>query len=563
MLPEFLKSDSQLYKRDTNAITTWLANTANSNGYRVHTNDKETAGRLKGKARKEARAVASGEKKQSHLLRLRYFVPLATFIAAVKPQIQVPLFIAVTIHRVIELRRTVSRFMRFNANNADEESNASHLHFVAVLEQVRDILKPHMPTDLLDVSSLQIGSTDAGINPDTTSRNLFDILNLYETTEHAPESAGATSPSELIVEYEPEPEDKYDEACLAFMSLLKDVLHQREKVCELWHNYRIGNVSLGPTAIGTNEAIDICRRMEEDVAPIIKQQTSMVKFVEVAFLILCHLDGFDVDAVRCGKGPRFDTYDNSVCTMWNASRILHHFVCENRQDSLMVYDGSRGWYDETVDSDSSTNQQKYCREDRALTEILSDIKVFGIVSDKRTVEDEFTRCVHTLLDNKEEVALWQCFAAQVYLDILRELEGNLDLAWSEMAGTAAVIKSSLTSALEEPGDVRLVENWREMEESLKDLKLAASEWDTDPVDRYKADQGLPTEPNQFLRRHPLYCGVWVHEMRARFHEAGVSFASAFGYVHQTYQLYHALQQERLLGPFGYWVDMLTLSSMVS
>ncbi|KKY30395.1 hypothetical protein UCDDA912_g09664 [Diaporthe ampelina] len=577
MLPESLKNAFQLYKRDTNAIATWLANTANNNGHRVHTNNKETTGRLKGKERKEARAATSvddeagsGNKKQAYLLHLRDFVPLATLIAAVKPQVQVPLFMAVTIDRVIEVRRTVSRIMGSKEDNADEESNASHLHFVGVLEQVRDILKQRMQTDLLDLSSLQIGSTGAGTSPDTsftgehdggsTSRNPFDILNLYETTEQTPNSGEATSPSEVIVEYEPDPEDKYDEACLAFMSLLKAVLHQRQKVCELWHNYRIGNVFLGPAAIGTNEAIEICRRMEEDVASVIKKETSVVHLLKVVFTIMCQLDGQDLKVPGRGKTPNFDTYDNASLTMWNGSRILQQFVSGNRQDGPRVYNGSHGRYDETMDRESCTNRQKYDQDDGALSEILSDIRVFGIVSDKRTIEDEFTRGVHTLLDTNE-VTLWQCFAAQIYLDALHELEGKLDLAWSEMAGTAAVIKSSLASALEEPGDVRLVEYWRDIEKSLKELEFAASEWDTDPVARYKTEHGFESEPNQFLRRHPLYCGVWVHEMRTRFHEAGVNFASAFGYVHQTYQLYHALQQERLLGTFAYWMDMMTLLDM--
>lgn len=550
MLPESLKNAFQLYKRDTNAIATWLANTANNNGHSVHKNNKEP---------------------QAYLLRLRDFIPLATFIAAVKPQIHVPLFMSVTIDRVIEVRRTVSRIMGTKDDIADEESDASHLHFVGVLEQVRDILKQQMQIDGLDLSSLRIDSDYTGPNADTrptkeandksVSQNPFDILNLYDTNEQAPDSVEAVSPSNIIVEYEPESHDQYEEACLAFMSLLKAVLHQRQKVRELWHNYRVGNVFLGPAAIGTNEAIEICRRMEEDVASVINKGSSVSHLLKVVFTIMCQLEGQDPKLPR-SKGTHYDTYDIASLTMWNVSRILNQFLSDNSQDRVSVYNGSRGRYEETMDRASSTNKQRYKQDDMALTEILSDIRVFGIVSDQRTIEDEFTRGVYTLL-NTGKVTLWHCFAAQIYLDVLQELHGNLDLAWSEMAGTSAVIKSSLASALEEPGDVRLVENWRDKEESLKELKWAASEWDSDPIARYKTDHGFSAEPKQFLRRHPLYCGVWVHEMRTRFHEAGVNFASAFGYVHQTYQLYHAMQRERLLGAFAYWMDMMTLFETVS
>lgn len=563
MLPESLKNAFQLYKRDTNAIATWLTNTANNNGHPVNTNDKEPRGRLKGKARKEAKAailankqIGSGDdKKQPYLLHLRDFVPLATFIAAVRPRIQVPLFMAVTIDRVIEVRKTVSRIMGTKDSHTDQVSDASHLHFVGVLEQVRDILSQQTRIDTIDISSLHV---DAGTSPTKdeekkVSGNPFDILNLYETSEQVPESAETASHSKLVVEYEPEPADKYDEACLAFISLLRDVLQQRNAARELWHNYRIGNVCLGPAAIGTNEAIDICRRMEEEVAPMIRKETTVCHLMRVVFSVMCQLEN---------QGPDFDIFEIGSVLMTNVSRILEQFVMKNRQDHLRIYDGSRGWYDETIDVATSTHKQQHDQDYRALTEALSDIRVLGIVSDKRSIEDEFTRGVRTLLDTNE-VALWQCFAAQMYVDALSMLQGKLDHAWSEMAGTSAVIKSSLTAALDDPGDTRLVEYWRDTEESLKELRSTASEWDADRVARYKTEHGFDATPNRFLRRHPLYCGVWVHEMRTRFHEAGVNFASAFGYVHQTYQLYHALKQERLLGPFAYWMDLVCLFDMVS
>lgn len=576
MLPESLKNAFQLYKRDTNAIATWLANTANNNGHPVNTNDREPKGRLKGKARKEAKtaaAAANGEvsstsKKQTYLLHLRDFVPLATFIATVEPQIQVPLFMTVTIDRVIEVRRNVSRIMGTKEGNTNEESNAGHLHFVGVLEQVRDILSHEVRTDTIGFSSLQIDPKDAATRfseeeNEDASRNLFDVLDLYETSEQVPDSAETDSHTELIVEYEPESREKYEDACLAFMSLLKAVLHQREQVRNVWYNYRIGNINLAPAAIGTNEAIEICRRMEEDVASVIKKDTSVMDLLHVVFGIMCELEGQDLKLpARRGKRLNFDTYENASMTMWHVGHILERFLQDDRRGINRIYNGSRGWYDEAADRVSSTNQQKFSQDERALIEILSDIRVFGIVSNKRTIEDEFTRGMQKLLDTNE-ITLWQCFAAQIYLDALDELHGNLDLAWSEMAGTGAVIKSSIASALEEPGDVRLVEFWRDTENSLKELKSAASEWDIDPIARYKTEHGFFAEPNQFLRRHPLYCGVWVHEMRTRFHEAGVNFASAFGYVHQTYQLYQALQREGLLGRFAYWMDMMSLFETVS
>lgn len=571
MLPESLKNAFQLYKRDTNAIATWLANTANNNGHRVYANGEETSGR-KGKAKNKPKATtspdeeaSSSDKKKRYLLPLRDFVPLATFIASVKPQIRVPLFMVVTIDRVIEVRRTVTRIMGTKEDDNTEESTVNHLHFVGVLEQVRNILSSSMPTNIPDISSLEIvsnantGATKEGKK--VTSRNPFDILDLYETTEQVDDLDGTDSPSDLIIEYEPEPQDLYHDACLAFVSLLKAVLYQRQKVRELWHNYKVGRVFLSPTAIGTNEAIDICRRMEEDVASVISKGASVVDLLSAVFTIMCQLEGQDLKIPGRRNPTNWDTYDVASLTMSHVGRILQNVASENRQGGLNVYNGSQGWYHRTTDRASSNNRQKYAQDKKALIEVISDIRILGIVSDKKTIEDEFTRGIHTLLNNNE-VTLWQCFAAQIYLDVLYDLQGSPDLAWSEMVGTSDMIRSSLGSALKNPGDVHLVEYWREMEESLMELKSAAAEWDNDPIARYKTERDVPAESTQFLRRHPLYCGVWVHEMRVRFHEAGVDFTSAFGYVHQTYQLYHALRQEKLLGTLAFWRDMESLFQMV-
>lgn len=570
MLPESLKNAFQLYKRDTNAIATWLATTANNNGHRVYGNGEDTSER-KGKAKKKLQAVtfaneeAGSSNKKRYLLPLRDFVPLATFIVSVRPQIRVPLFMVVTIDRVIEVRKTVTRIMGTKEVDDIEESTVNHLHFVGVLEQVRNILSSSMPKDMPDISSLEIVSNaNTGATKEVKkfiSRNPFDILDLYETTEQPDDLDGTDSPSDIIIEYEPEPQDLYHDACLAFVSLLRAVLYQRQKVRELWHNYKVGRVFLGPTAIGTNEAIDICRQMEEDVASVISKGANVVDLLSSVFTIMCQLEGQDLKIPGRRNPTNWDTYDVASLTMSHVGRILQNVASENRQGGLDVYNGSQGWYQRSTDRASSNNRQKYAQDKKALIEVISDIRILGIVSDKQTTEDEFTRGIHTLLNNNK-VTLWQCFAAQVYLDVLYELQGSPDLAWSEMAGTIDVIRSSLASAISNPGDIHLVEYWREMEESLRELKSAATEWDNDPVARYKAERGVPAEPNQFLRRHPLYCGVWVHDIRARFHEAGIDFASAFGYVHQTYQLYHALRQEKLLGTLAFWRDMQSLFQMV-
>ncbi|KAF6814326.1 hypothetical protein CMUS01_12666 [Colletotrichum musicola] len=51
----------------------------------------------------------------------------------------------------------------------------------------------------------------------------------------------------------------------------------------------------------------------------------------------------------------------------------------------------------------------------------------------------------------------------------------------------------------------------------------------------------------FLAHNPLFCGLYIHFVRALFHRTGIEFASKPGNVMHSVQLYQALRQEKLLG----------------
>lgn len=65
MLPDYLSSSYARYKEDTHTIASWLANTAAQHGYKDGSSvkpvevKKPAQGRLKGKARKEAKAAGA------------------------------------------------------------------------------------------------------------------------------------------------------------------------------------------------------------------------------------------------------------------------------------------------------------------------------------------------------------------------------------------------------------------------------------------------------------------------------------------------------------------------
>ena len=86
-------------------------------------------------------------------------------------------------------------------------------------------------------------------------------------------------------------------------------------------------------------------------------------------------------------------------------------------------------------------------------------------------------------------------------------------------------------------------------------------WNTgvDPLAIVRQSLGHSYRDFTFLRRHFLHCGLWVHFLRVRFHQQGVTYAAVPGSVMYTSQLYHALQQENRLN--ATWKDLDTLRVM--
>jgi hypothetical protein len=124
MLNPALKSIYQKYKADTDLVAEWLAVTAKTNGYAVTVAaPTATGGRLKGKARKLAKAGAAKASqttattttfgvspgspgngtpapKPTHLIKIQEFEVLATFISKVD-DLKIPKYFAVALDRVI------------------------------------------------------------------------------------------------------------------------------------------------------------------------------------------------------------------------------------------------------------------------------------------------------------------------------------------------------------------------------------------------------------------------------------------------------------------------------
>ncbi|KAE8449379.1 hypothetical protein EG329_008280 [Mollisiaceae sp. DMI_Dod_QoI] len=198
MLPDNIASSYSRYKADTNTFVTWLHATAIASGYNAPittiTNPLSetsanipppTGGRLKGKARKDAKAKIDkeSETKKSEPKRVLPTIQLikqAQAVVASQKRVQVPISIQRLLQEAIQARKRCAKwFMNVLTEDKEREkldkSNHSHEYFIKVLEKTFDILKPCFEVPKMRQASV-VDETNEDVSGD-------DINNRFESLE--------------------------------------------------------------------------------------------------------------------------------------------------------------------------------------------------------------------------------------------------------------------------------------------------------------------------------------------------------------------------------------------
>lgn len=332
MLPAALVSVYQQYKDDTNAVAAWLASTAKSCGYPAdllsggQATGPERSKRLKGKARKQAKAAAPNPQKSSSIsssrpdytIAIKDFIPLAEFVAASqKPVVSVPLAFASTLNRVISTRSGFGGRLAELGNSPAASADAKHSYFVGVLEKVREVLKPRVPPASQDAAS---ASTTSDTLDEVGGR--FATLSVYEPSEeflNAPDIERPVPVEDDKAIYVAEPLQDLEEALFAYTLMINDLIKIRAQIEWIWTNYRDGLFELAAAAIATNTACDLARNLMEDMAPMFKAHGGAIEIAKKFYLYQCMVKGFPLVCPlfrskkmwRCGI-PRFCVLTSSL-----------------------------------------------------------------------------------------------------------------------------------------------------------------------------------------------------------------------------------------------------------
>lgn len=297
MLPGPLVSTYRQYKEDTDAVASWLASTARACGYSADlftgsgpSQAPSSSTRLKGKARVQAKNAAGGQSSSrppappagpKFTIAIKDFVPLAKFVAdSSKPIAQVPLNFFQTLNRVITVRSGFGTQLAKHGANVSRESDLRHSHFVGVLEQVREILKPR--------------TSPATQEADNNLAGRFASLELYEPSEqflNAPDiERPARAPNDNAI-YELEPPNTLEEAVFAFGLMMDDLDRIRFSIASIWQRYRRGATDLAAAALATNTACDLARNLTEEIAPMFKNHGGVAIMVQNSYVATCVENG--------------------------------------------------------------------------------------------------------------------------------------------------------------------------------------------------------------------------------------------------------------------------------
>ncbi|KAL6693182.1 hypothetical protein J3F84DRAFT_396640 [Trichoderma pleuroticola] len=502
------------YKADTDLVAEWLAVTAKTNGYEVAVavaTPTATGGRLKGKARKLAKAgaakasqtattatfgVSSGSlgnstpaPKSTHLIKIKDFEALGTFVSKVD-DLKIPKYFVVA----LDPRKGFADCLTSSGLKVNSLSEGRHSFFIEVLEKVRHILRPFIGT----IQSDSEETTKANIKPDGLSKNIFSVLEMYHTStefQNAPDVAPIPATE---VKYVAEQEDTFMDVIFAFTALLDDYHCLRIEIKSLWADYVFGSLDLAAVSVATNVAFELARNMEEEIESLLRKEGGGAFVANRYFAAICTAFGIEMNAKKQPGDPyNLDAYDLADMCMMNSLTLLASYLQSTGRSEmhLQSYNGRFGWYDETVGDSAQTRRQKWKQDMTAMLEFMPDVSF---------------------------------------------LASKIDCA--------TIINAS-------------------SKERSKVLHAACA-WDNDPIwmaRKLMSDLGLfPNEiapPFKFLRRNPMYCGLLIHNMRSNLHSSGEPFAATPGALLGVTQLYHALRQEKFLAKELEWEDLETLRKL--
>ncbi|KAF3939210.1 hypothetical protein ABW19_dt0206851 [Dactylella cylindrospora] len=522
MLPKNYKSSYWSYKVDTVSIAEWLARTAEKHGYPVDSLAKPTGPRLKGRARKEAKARVLKE----YVISIADFVKLAEFIVSVKdPVVSVPAQFFHLLEEVIIRRQKVNDVCF--AATADDANRARHHHFVVQLQRVRDILGPrrrqtsNIPDDDAFIKIWRDQLQDPGIK-------------------------------KLQEQYKVAGSDDQEERYLASYFLIMDTIYIRGYLKSLWSCYKQGLIDIMVVSTVTNTAVDLVRRIEEEFDQNFPTHGNYEEKIAFYFSAESHTIGVDPDERVPGDPFNIELYDAADKVMLPCFSMIEAFsrMWLEREPGNFP-DLKKGYFGEYKSENNRTNmsnRDRFTEDKTVLGEILPDLFLLA-EREPDFADDEVTKAAR--LVSQQKYPFWAVFAFQMLLDINYQLRESLFLPFHDLRQQVDSIKRTIdkhSTFHNNPNTRNLFNIYNGAFGYVKKFIHHVAE--DDVISRLTNGS---TEAFRLLKRHPLRCGILILAIRGELQRHSINFTNSSGAIIQTCDLYKFLSKKGLLR--RHWTDL--------
>lgn len=258
------------YKRDTNAVATWLAaSTKFCTSATDESPNKKPAGRLKGKARKLAQEETKEAKPASkYTIATAHWIPMTRMLAESDQKIDVPMSVVTTLRRAISLRKKVSETVQQASGErkvADATSDDAHQHFVSILDEVLKLLEARAgKAAIASPGSTRKGKRKA---PPSGQYSALDVEEPSQAFLDAPDVVlPPPVPSDNNI-YEAQIPRTWEEVYASFHFMTMELQVLQESVADIWKQYLDGGISLVTAALTSRATNDLGREVIERHLP--------------------------------------------------------------------------------------------------------------------------------------------------------------------------------------------------------------------------------------------------------------------------------------------------------
>jgi hypothetical protein len=229
------------------------------------------------------------------------------------------------------------------------------------------------------------------------------------------------------------------EVLFAFTCMLCDLQQIRIALTEGWIAYKDGRNDLVPVALTANTAIELARRLEEDMARFavykddgVEALLDTVYFAQM-FPLRLSPTYQDLDDIAFAG----ETYDLASQFFWPTYKRLQSYLGPVQSLSGLgtpIIAIKYGAYNPLADRSKMSGCEKLQEDQVLLDDILSDLSVLAMLASSKKyfpVEDEFTKGFSEAYTTGKP-PLWVVFAAQCFLDAHHVLREKASKGWRDL-----------------------------------------------------------------------------------------------------------------------------------